>query len=159
MASPRLVAEFPIPAQLLFIAIWFLSPTLASSGDFLFFIWNYVILLDAFLDILCKFFCLYIIVPCVLVRFLHNDQNNIICFSSRNYFDHQLLSHGRTGNGGLHHKICTFLSSLFLSFQLSFYSSHQPWCSSSSFFLLSHGLTFQDVWCTHAVPFLKIIDQ
>ena len=38
LTSPTLVAAFPTPSQLLFIAVSFLSSTLASSGDFLFFL-------------------------------------------------------------------------------------------------------------------------
>ena len=38
MTSTRLAAAFPVHAQLLFIEISFLSSTLASFGDFLFFV-------------------------------------------------------------------------------------------------------------------------
>ena len=77
--------------------------------------------MDAFPDILYKLFCLSMTVLYVLVKFLLNN-HNIICFSARNYLDHQLLSHGRTSNRLIHvfhHKICTLCLPQFLSVELS----------------------------------------
>ena len=61
-----------------------------------------------------------------------------------------MLSHGRTGNclnRDFHHKIYTFYLPLFLSVQLSFHSSHEPWCSISGCMVYS------------SVPLLKIMDH
>ena len=103
-------------------------------------------------------FCLCMIVLFVLIKLLDSN-NNIISFSSRNYFNRQLLSHGRTGNHlnrGLHHKICTLYLPLLMSIQLS---SDQPWCSSFSVFYAFTWVDLSGCLVYSCSPLLKAMDR